>query len=148
MEQKFIEVRGAREHNLKGVDMDIPRDSLVVITGTLAMFGLPVEGVAIILAIDQFLDMGRSATNVIGNAVASAVVAKRVCTTDSSSAKSSTIELASDSNCRTRASMASLSTSFSARISSSVRPCAKRSSWICCWIAGSRRSTRSSGSRR
>ena len=33
MEQKFIEVRGAREHNLKGVDMDIPRDSLVVITG-------------------------------------------------------------------------------------------------------------------
>lgn len=33
MEQKFIEIRGAREHNLKGVDMDIPRDSLVVITG-------------------------------------------------------------------------------------------------------------------
>src|SRR5690606_26181696 len=33
MEQKFIEVRGAREHNLKGVDMDIPRDKLVVITG-------------------------------------------------------------------------------------------------------------------
>ena len=33
MEQKFIEVRGAREHNLKNVDMDIPRDSLVVITG-------------------------------------------------------------------------------------------------------------------
>ena len=33
MEQKFIEVRGAREHNLKGVDMDIPRDQLVVITG-------------------------------------------------------------------------------------------------------------------
>src|SRR3546814_1209223 len=35
----------------------VPRASLVVITGTLAMFGLPVEGVAIILAIDQFLDM-------------------------------------------------------------------------------------------
>ncbi|MAN56322.1 MAG: excinuclease ABC subunit UvrA [Paracoccus sp. (in: a-proteobacteria)] len=33
MEQKFIEIRGAREHNLKGVDMDIPRDRLVVITG-------------------------------------------------------------------------------------------------------------------
>ncbi|MDO5613339.1 MAG: excinuclease ABC subunit UvrA [Paracoccus sp. (in: a-proteobacteria)] len=33
MEQKFIEVRGAREHNLKGVDLDIPRDQLVVITG-------------------------------------------------------------------------------------------------------------------
>ena len=36
MEQKFIEVRGAREHNLKGVDMDIPRDSLVVITDPVA----------------------------------------------------------------------------------------------------------------
>ena len=33
MEQKFIEVRGAREHNLKGVDLDIPRDSLIVMTG-------------------------------------------------------------------------------------------------------------------
>jgi Na+/H+-dicarboxylate symporter len=48
----------------------------VVITGTLAMFGLPVEGVAIILAIDQFLDMGRTATNVVGNAVATAVITK------------------------------------------------------------------------
>ncbi|MFN9631955.1 MAG: dicarboxylate/amino acid:cation symporter, partial [Erythrobacteraceae bacterium] len=41
----------------------VPRASLVVITGTLAMFGLPVEGVAIILAIDQFHDMGRTSTN-------------------------------------------------------------------------------------
>ncbi|WP_374540467.1 dicarboxylate/amino acid:cation symporter [Sphingorhabdus sp.] len=54
----------------------VPRASLVVITGTLAMFGLPVEGVAIILAIDQFLDMGRTATNVIGNAVATSVITK------------------------------------------------------------------------
>ena len=54
----------------------VPRASLVVITGTLAMFGLPVEGVAIILAIDQFLDMGRTATNVVGNAVATAVITK------------------------------------------------------------------------
>ena len=52
----------------------VPRASLVVITGTLAMFDLPVEGVALILAIDQFLDMGRSATNVLGNAIATAVV--------------------------------------------------------------------------
>ncbi|OHD08828.1 dicarboxylate/amino acid:cation symporter [Sphingopyxis sp. RIFCSPHIGHO2_12_FULL_65_19] len=54
----------------------VPRASLVVITGTLAQFGLPVEGVAIILAIDQFLDMGRTATNVVGNAVATSVITK------------------------------------------------------------------------
>jgi Na+/H+-dicarboxylate symporter len=54
----------------------VPRASLVVITGTLAIFGLPVEGVAIILAIDQFLDMGRTATNVVGNAVATCVITK------------------------------------------------------------------------
>lgn len=54
----------------------VPRASLVVITGTLAMFGLPVEGVAIILAIDQFLDMGRTATNIVGNAVATSVITK------------------------------------------------------------------------
>ncbi len=54
----------------------VPRASLVVITGTLAMFGLPIEGVALILAIDQFLDMGRTATNVVGNAVATSVITK------------------------------------------------------------------------
>ena len=54
----------------------VPRASLVVITGTLAMFDLPVEGVALILAIDQFLDMGRTATNVVGNAVATSVITK------------------------------------------------------------------------
>ncbi len=54
----------------------VPRASLVVITGVLAMFGLPVEGVAIILGIDQFLDMGRTATNVVGNAVATSVITK------------------------------------------------------------------------
>lgn len=54
----------------------VPRASIVVITGTLAMFGLPVEGVALILAIDQFLDMGRTATNVVGNAVATSVITK------------------------------------------------------------------------
>jgi Na+/H+-dicarboxylate symporter len=40
------------------------------------MFGIPVEGLLLLLAVDQLLDMGRSATNVIGNAVASAVVAR------------------------------------------------------------------------
>ncbi len=54
----------------------VPRASLVVITATLAMFDLPVEGVALIFAIDQFLDMGRTATNVVGNAVATSVITK------------------------------------------------------------------------
>jgi len=54
----------------------VPRASLVVITATLPFFGIPEAGVLLILAIDHFLDMGRSATNVIGNAVATAVVAK------------------------------------------------------------------------
>ena len=54
----------------------VPRASLVVITATLAMFDLPVEGVALIFAIDQFLDMGRTATSVVGNAVATSVITK------------------------------------------------------------------------
>ena len=54
----------------------VPRASLVVITGTLAHFNIPEAGVLLILAVDHFLDMGRSATNVIGNAVAAAVVAR------------------------------------------------------------------------
>jgi Na+/H+-dicarboxylate symporter len=54
----------------------VPRASLVVITATLAQFNIPEAGVLLILAIDHFLDMGRSATNVVGNAVASAMVAK------------------------------------------------------------------------
>jgi Na+/H+-dicarboxylate symporter len=59
----------------KGV-AGVPRASFVVIAGMLAMFKIPVEGLLLLLAVDQVLDMGRSATNVIGNAVASAVVAK------------------------------------------------------------------------
>lgn len=54
----------------------IPSASLVVIAGTLAQFGLPVEGMLLILGVDRFLDMGRSATNAVGNSIASAVVAK------------------------------------------------------------------------
>ncbi len=54
----------------------VPRASLVVIAATLPTFGIPGEGLLLIFAIDQFLDMGRSATNVVGNAVASAVAAK------------------------------------------------------------------------
>ena len=54
----------------------VPRASLVVIAATMAMFQIPEAGLLLILAVDHFLDMGRSATNVVGNAVASAVVAK------------------------------------------------------------------------
>jgi Na+/H+-dicarboxylate symporter len=54
----------------------VPRASLVVIAATLAFFRIPDAGIILILAVDQFLDMGRSATNVVGNAVASAVQAK------------------------------------------------------------------------
>ena len=51
----------------------VPRASLVVIAATLALFNIPEAGLLLILAVDHFLDMGRSATNVVGNAVASAV---------------------------------------------------------------------------
>jgi Na+/H+-dicarboxylate symporter len=54
----------------------VPRASLVVIAATLVSFNLPESGLLLIIGIDQFLDMGRSATNVIGNALATAVVAK------------------------------------------------------------------------
>jgi Na+/H+-dicarboxylate symporter len=54
----------------------VPRASLVVIAATLTTFNLPEAGLLLIIGIDQFLDMGRSATNVIGNALATAVVSK------------------------------------------------------------------------
>jgi hypothetical protein len=53
----------------------VPRASLVVIAATLAYFKIPEAGLALILAVDQLLDMGRSATNVVGNSIATAVVA-------------------------------------------------------------------------
>jgi proton glutamate symport protein len=59
----------------KGV-AGVPRASLVVLAGTVASFNLPMEGVALLLGIDQILDMGRTATNVTGNCVATAVVAR------------------------------------------------------------------------
>ena len=54
----------------------VPRASLVVIAALMPMFGIPEAGILLILAVDHFLDMGRSGTNVVGNAVASAVVAR------------------------------------------------------------------------
>jgi proton glutamate symport protein len=59
----------------KGV-AGVPRASLVILAGTLASFGLPLEGVAVILGVDEILDMGRTALNVIGNCLATAVVAR------------------------------------------------------------------------
>jgi Na+/H+-dicarboxylate symporter len=54
----------------------VPRASLVVIAATLTYFRLPAEGLALILGVDHLLDMGRSATNVVGNSVASVVVGR------------------------------------------------------------------------
>jgi Na+/H+-dicarboxylate symporter len=54
----------------------VPRASLVVVAATCGMFKIPVEGIALILPIDHFCDMMRSATNVLGNALATAVVSK------------------------------------------------------------------------
>ncbi|MBL0154543.1 MAG: dicarboxylate/amino acid:cation symporter [Chitinophagaceae bacterium] len=54
----------------------VPRASLVVVTATCAMFKIPPEGIALILPIDHFCDMFRTATNVIGNALATSAVSK------------------------------------------------------------------------
>lgn len=54
----------------------VPRASLVVVAATCGMFDIPIEGIALILPIDHFCDMFRSATNVLGNALATSVVGK------------------------------------------------------------------------
>jgi len=59
----------------KGV-AGVPRAALVILAGTAASFGLPLEGVAIVLGIDEIMDMGRTTVNVVGNCLASVVVAK------------------------------------------------------------------------
>lgn len=59
----------------KGV-AGVPRASLVILAGTLASFGLPLEGVAVILGVDEILDMARTTVNVIGNCLATAVIAR------------------------------------------------------------------------
>jgi proton glutamate symport protein len=59
----------------KGV-AGVPRASLVVLAATLSQFSLPLEGAAILLGIDQIMDMGRTAINVMGNCIATAVVAR------------------------------------------------------------------------
>jgi Na+/H+-dicarboxylate symporter len=59
----------------KGV-AGVPRSALVVLAGALTAFHLPLEGVAILLAIDELMDMGRTCVNVVGNCVATVVVAQ------------------------------------------------------------------------
>jgi Na+/H+-dicarboxylate symporter len=59
----------------KGV-AGVPRAALVVIAGTMPLFNIPEAGLALLIGIDPLMDMGRSATNVLGNAMATAVVSK------------------------------------------------------------------------
>jgi len=59
----------------KGV-AGVPRAAIVILTGTLATFHLPMEGVAVLLGVDALLDMARTSINVLGNCLASAVVAR------------------------------------------------------------------------
>ncbi len=59
----------------KGV-AGVPRASLVILAGTLASYGLPLEGITLILGVDELMDMARTMTNVVGNCLATVVVAK------------------------------------------------------------------------
>jgi Na+/H+-dicarboxylate symporter len=59
----------------KGV-AGVPRASLVILAGTLASYGLPLEGITIILGVDELMDMARTMTNVIGNCLATVIVAR------------------------------------------------------------------------
>ncbi len=78
----------------------VARASLVVVAATLPMFNLPEAGLLLIIGIDQFFDMGRTATNVVGNSVATAVVAKlegaRADTTPAEAADTHVRELAEE----------------------------------------------------
>ncbi|HSL24583.1 MAG TPA: cation:dicarboxylase symporter family transporter [Vicinamibacterales bacterium] len=59
----------------KGV-AGVPRAALVILAGTVAQFGLPMEGVALVLGVDHLMDMGRTSVNVIGNCLATVVISK------------------------------------------------------------------------
>ena len=54
----------------------VPRASIVILSGTLVTFGLPLEGVAVILGVDELMDMARTTVNLVGNCLASAVMAR------------------------------------------------------------------------
>jgi proton glutamate symport protein len=59
----------------KGV-AGVPRASLVILAGTLASYGLPLEGITLILGVDELMDMARTMVNVIGNCLATVVIAR------------------------------------------------------------------------
>jgi proton glutamate symport protein len=59
----------------KGV-AGVPRASLVILAGTLGTFNLPIEGIAVILGVDTLMDMARTSVNLLGNCLATAVVAR------------------------------------------------------------------------
>jgi proton glutamate symport protein len=54
----------------------VPRASQVILAGTLAAFNLPLEGVVLVMGVDQLLDMGRTTVNLIGNCLATGVMAR------------------------------------------------------------------------
>jgi proton glutamate symport protein len=54
----------------------VPRASLVILSGALTQFGLPLEGIAVILGVDALMDMARTSINVVGNCLASVVMAR------------------------------------------------------------------------
>ena len=74
----------------KGV-AGVPRAALVVLAGALTAFGLPLEGVAVILGVDELLDMGRTLINVVGNSLATVVIARWEGAWDPSMARDLTI---------------------------------------------------------
>src|SRR5581483_8034810 len=59
----------------KGV-AGVPRAALVILSGTLASYGLPLEGVTLILGVDELMDMGRTMVNVVGNCLATVIIAR------------------------------------------------------------------------
>ena len=68
-------MRGGIVVTSKGI-AGVPRASLVILAGTLSTFRLPVEGVAVILGVDTLMDMARTSVNLLGNCLATAVVAR------------------------------------------------------------------------
>jgi Na+/H+-dicarboxylate symporter len=78
-----IELSGAQQMTLMAVLFmtskgmaGVPRASLVVVVAALAQMGMPEAGILLLLSVDHFLDMGRAATNVVGNSIATAIVSK------------------------------------------------------------------------